>query len=135
MNALRSNPNIIITKADKGGQIVVLDKSTYIDNVNHILNNGPYVPVAKGPSASNLNKIKLAVKTSKVIPENLKKSIIPSISNCARFYALPKVHKPNFPFRSIVSNIGTASYKLSKFLVSKFSPLQCNNIYTVKNSN
>ena len=53
---------------------------------------------------------------------------------CAHFYALPKVHKINNPLRPIVSNLGTATYPLSQFLVSIFSPLWSINIYTIKNS-
>ena len=39
----------------------------------------------------------------------------PFFSNCARFYALPKVHKPDIPFRPIIYNIGMASHCLAKF--------------------
>ncbi|XP_054710410.1 uncharacterized protein LOC129220094, partial [Uloborus diversus] len=68
------------------------------------------------------------------IPLKVKRSVIPSTANCARFYALPKVHKAGIPFRPIVSNIGTASYKLAKYLVSVFSPLRSQNLFTVKHS-
>ena len=37
-------------------------------------------------------------------------------------------------FRPIVSNIGTASYKLARFLSRFLAHLTCNNLYTVKNS-
>ena len=53
---------------------------------------------------------------------------------CARFYALPEVHKINNPLRSIVSNSGTATYPLSKFLASIFSLLCSTNFHTLKNS-
>jgi hypothetical protein len=41
-------------------------------------------------------------------------------------YGLPKVHKPNFPLRSIISAIGTHSYKLAKFLVPLLRPFSTN---------
>ena len=60
--------------------------------------------------------------------------ITPHSAICARFYALPKIHKINNPLRPIVSNIGTATYPLSKFLASIFSPLCSTNSHTIKNS-
>ena len=59
---------------------------------------------------------------------------IPSVANCARFFALPKIHKPNLAFRPIVSNVGTASYKLARFLSQSLAHLTCNDFYPVKNS-
>ena len=41
-------------------------------------------------------------------------------------YDLPKVHKPNFPLRPIISAIGTHSYKLAKFLVPHLRPFSTN---------
>ena len=59
--------------------------------------------------------------------------VIPSLANCARFYALPKIHKPSLSFHPIVSNVGTASYKLARFQSQSLAHLTCNNHYTVKN--
>ena len=58
--------------------------------------------------------------------------VIPSVPKCARFYALPKIHKPTLAFRPIVSNVGTASYKFSHLLSQSLAHLTCNNLYTVK---
>ena len=60
--------------------------------------------------------------------------VIPSVTNCARFYALPKIHKHTLAFHLIVSNIDTASYKLAHFLSQSLTHLTCNNLHTVKNS-
>ena len=43
----------------------------------------------------------------------MKCRVIPSIANCARIYALHKIHKFILAFHPIVSNISTASYKLA----------------------
>ena len=47
--------------------------------------------------------------------------------------ALPKIHKINYPLRRIVSNTGTATYPISKFLPAVFSPLCSANFHTIKN--
>ena len=57
-----------------------------------------------------------------------------SFSNCARFYALPKVHKPAFPYCPKVSNIGIACYRLAKVFTTIFSLLFSANIHSFKSS-
>ena len=47
---LKLNDIIIITKAVRGGQIVVLDKNHYIESVNVLLNDGPYITLSHDPS-------------------------------------------------------------------------------------
>ena len=44
------------------------------------------------------------------------------------------IHKINNPLRRIVFNIGSATYPLSKFFASIFSPLFSTNFHTIKNS-
>ena len=51
----------------------------------------------------------------------------------ARFYGLPKIHKPIVPLRLITSCINFSTYNLSKHLVKILSPLITEK-YTVKNS-
>ena len=60
--------------------------------------------------------------------------VIPSTTKCARFYAIPKIRKPNLAFGPIVSDVGTASYKLFHFLSQSLDHLTCNKLYSVKNS-
>ncbi|XP_054722649.1 LOW QUALITY PROTEIN: uncharacterized protein LOC129232538 [Uloborus diversus] len=134
IKVLCSDPDLVVTKADKGGQIVILDKSSYLDKCNELIAVGPYVTLHKDPSIREINLIKNVVKSSPIISESSKRSLTPSVAHCARFYALPKVHKPDIPLRPIVSNIGTASYKLAKYLVSIFSSLLISNSFTVRNS-
>ena len=121
LKELKSNENIIITKADKGGQIVILDKNHYIEGVNKLLNDGPYVTVLHDPSLQELKKKKqlLNLLTSSQIPPN------PDFLLLFRFYALPKVNKPDIPFRPIISIVTTALYRLAKFLTTIFSFTLC----------
>ena len=48
-------------------------------------------------------------------------------------YGIPKIHKPDAPLRPVMSTIGTANYKLSKYLVSLLSPL-IGNVYSIRDS-
>ena len=99
-----------------------------------MLNSGPYAILNKDPSTNYLIEVKRNVKASVLLSDQTKHIVIPSFANCARFYALPKIHKPTLTFRPIVSNVGTASYKLVRFLSQSLAHLNCNNLYTVKNS-
>ena len=71
----------------------------------------------------------------KDIGEETYKEIYPSGSNPGKFYGTAKVHKlsneddmninnvDRLPLRPIVSNIGTATYKTSKYLAHLLAPL------------
>ena len=39
-NQIQKNKNILITKADKGGKVVVIDKSTYDEKMKDLLSDG-----------------------------------------------------------------------------------------------
>ncbi|XP_054720929.1 cationic amino acid transporter 2-like [Uloborus diversus] len=109
IKGLCSDPDLVVTKADKGGQIVILDKSSYLGKCNELIEVGPYVTLHKDPSIREFNLIKNVVNSSPIISESSKRYLTPSVAHCARFYALPKVHKPDIPLRPIVSNIGLAT--------------------------
>ena len=56
-----------------------------------------------------------------------------SISSPGVMYGLPKIHKDNVPLRPILSSIGTAGYKISKFILPYLTPFTTNQ-YTVQDS-
>lgn len=51
-----------------------------------------------------------------------------------RIYGLPKLHKEGIPLRPIVSNIGSVTYKLSKYCGEILKHLTKNSQYNIKNS-
>ena len=51
-----------------------------------------------------------------------------------RFYGFPKIHKPEIPFRPIVSFVNSPTYGVSSFLAKILSPVMGNTENTVKNS-
>ena len=53
-----------------------------------------------------------------------------------RIYGLPKIHKPDWPLRPIVSFINSPlySYNLSKFMAKRLTPLINSNNLSIKNS-
>ena len=55
-------------------------------------------------------------------------------SQFARFYGLPKIHKPDVHLRPIISVCGTSTYKLSKFLTKSLWWYTGKNFSFVKDS-
>ena len=75
------------------------------------------------------------------LPSNIYSNICLPGSYRVKFYGTAKIYKispnnsvQNLPVRPIVSNIGTLTYQLSKYLGSLFSSLS-ESEYTVKNQN
>jgi len=120
LKSLRSNQNIIITNADKGGCIVILDTDNYIRKIDAMLSDNT--------TYSKINHIDLNQKKSEVdiiinnlcednfISKRQKKFLSNYSPKMPVFYGLPKIHKNNIPLRPIVSQIDSPSYKINKFL-------------------
>ena len=64
INYLRSRKDIIITKANKGGKTVLLDKSTYIQKINDLLkDSSTYEKVNSDPLKKWQSKFNKQLKT------------------------------------------------------------------------
>ena len=57
-----------------------------------------------------------------VISLDILEDIYPSGSQPGKLYGLCKVHKENYPYRPLGSMIGTAEYKLAKYLDQIIKP-------------
>ena len=112
---------LLLKKANKGCQIVLIGKKNIILIMSvPVLQEGPYFHIKKDQTISLVIFAKKVIKNSVILNNVAKRSITPTSTICARFYALRKVHKINKLLRTIVTNIGTATYLLSKFLASIF---------------
>ena len=74
------------------------------------------------------------------LPSNIYSKIYPTGSAPGKFYGTAKIHKLSpddtineLPLRPTISNIGTATYHLSKYLAQLLSPLR-ESEYTIKNT-
>ena len=66
------------------------------------------------------------------IPKDLKDKIYPTSQEVPKIYGTPKIHKPSFPLRPIVSSIGSVSYYAAKIIADILSPLVGNTIHHIK---
>ena len=105
-----NNKDIIIKPADKGGAIVILNKTDYIQEGLRQLNDRHfYIPLEND-------------LTLKITMENIE-YLMPKCCRTQIFYLLPKIHKANNPGRPIVSACDGPTEKLSAFIFFYLQPL------------
>ena len=137
----------MIQKADKGNTIVLLHRISYISAIEEILNDHTKfsnLDIRAGKEINyktNLEKrissdLKL-LKDKEIIDKATYKDIKPVGSRSGVLYGLGKVHNEaqnGLPlFRSILSAIGTPTYKLAKYLLPFSTPLTQNE-YNITDS-
>ncbi|CAG2214887.1 unnamed protein product [Mytilus edulis] len=97
LEELKNNPSIILKEADKGGGIVIMDKTFYREKVLEQLNdNEYYTKLRKNNDKSTIRKIKKLVKEySESFTDNEIAYLCDFTPKEANFYGLPKIHKSN----------------------------------------
>ena len=135
---LKNNPDIYFTKADKSNTTVAMNKTKYIQEATLMLpDKKTYEPPKKDPTSTIYNKVNNIIKIWKsknFINEKIAYSLKSSNPLPARFYGLPKIHKPNHPLRPIVSFCGSPTYNLASFYNDVISNNIIPPISRVKNS-
>ena len=108
LKTLRNDPNIIILLADKGRTTVVMDKTDYSNKARKLLQDEKtYKKLNKNPTKTTISRINKKLKSLKdeqKLDDKTYHKVRPSDATTARFYGLPKIHKPNTPLRPIVSS-------------------------------
>lgn len=93
----------------------------------------------KDPTKTHMHKIQkllLKIKKEVDIPKELYRRLYPSDAIPPRAYGQCKAHKPTkqYPFRILVSTIGTAPYKVSEYLVKIIQATLSKSKVMIKNS-
>jgi len=117
---MKNNPNIIYTRADKGNITVALNRIEYTNKIEDMLSdNCTYEPVKKDPTrrlTDDMRELLARWKSKGHISNSTFNSIYCSDGNLPRAYGLPKIHKPGFTFRLIISSIDSPTYKLAYYI-------------------
>ena len=127
LDNLRKNHDITIKPADKGGAVVVQNTSDYIDECDRQLSDTTfYRQIENDPTLKYNNTIKSSllkgIKQNEIDNE-LFDQLIEKNPTAARFYTVPKIHKPNNPGRPIISGNGCPTEKISVFVDHHLRPL------------
>ena len=118
-----------------------MDKSLYVEKAALLLDNNKFEQLNEDPTNKLEGQVQRALREIKDdIGETDYWKLYPRGSKPAQFYGTAKVHKITdnetvsaLPLRPIVSNIGSATYKVSKYLASLLSPLATSE-YTISNT-
>lgn len=107
LHNLRKDQDRLVIPADKGNCTVVMDRKDYDDKVQQMLNDQRiYKVLDKDPTQRMERKLneKLAnLKRENKISDSLYNKLCSSDGLPLRFYGLPKIHKPGYPLRPIMS--------------------------------
>ena len=131
------NDDLIVTKADKGNSIVILDRSEYNSKVNDFLTSSNAVVYQDFDFDKFCENVRKTVnKCEYVIREpHTKRSILISNPRIQLLHGLPKVHKPGIPIRPVVSFVHSPTYRLAKFLDTWFRHVsEINSFFAIRNS-
>ena len=129
---LSDNQDIFLLKQDKGRGIVIMDRSKYVEKSLEILQTNKFTELQEDPTAQFETRVQTCLrKMKKRFDAATYKNIYPTASRPGRFYGTAKLHKiaegctnvNQLPIRPIISNIGTATYKTSKYLAKLLAPL------------
>ena len=121
---LKKDRSLHITKADKSNALVILDKTDYISKIGNMLSDATtYAKLNKDPGDSVVSNFNKTIKSVLSGHPDLIKQFITLAPSMPYLYGLIKTHKPGNPVRPIISTVGSATYKLSKWLVSVLGPL------------
>ena len=135
---LRENPNLLITKADKGNKIVITAAEEYHNKMLELLGDeNTYIKLKTDPTTKILKKIGNLLdgwKERKYIDSRTHRRMKVSSCNPPRIYGLPKIHKNGRPLRPVVSTIGSATYNIAKFLANIIGKIVGKTEYHVVNS-
>lgn len=138
INSKIKEDDLIVTKADKGNCVVILDKPAYITKTITFLSSPDFLPLNKNPLTSYNTKIRKKINDSNdtlIALGTSSSKLLISNPHPPVLYSLPKIHKENIPIRPIVSFINSPAYKLANFLNKIFnSYLQVSSPFSIKNT-
>lgn len=127
--------DVVYVKADKGNQVVILNKSDYDNRVLQLINECKYKEIKRNPLKKmirEVNSFRQRVRT--IFGDRVCRSLIVSNPILPKLYALPKTHKEGKKMRPIVSNVNAPCYRLAKWLVKELKCLPKLETLSVKNS-
>ena len=126
LTRLGEDRKLHITRADKGGGVIVMDKAEYTQKMMTILTDGDtYQPRPVGSGLREAASLKQRLRQLLSRSEQGKRllHLLPENPRIPKAYGLPKTHKEGIPLRPIISGIGSTPHNLAKVLAKPLSKL------------
>uniref|UniRef100_A0A8C5PK61 Uncharacterized protein n=1 Tax=Leptobrachium leishanense TaxID=445787 RepID=A0A8C5PK61_9ANUR len=140
LKELVSNESIEIKPADKGGGVVIMTATYYIDEANRMLGDiGTYRRLNKNPTKEIQCKFDEYLEqghTLGILNNHEFKYLKVAHPRTPVFYFLPKIHKDQNkpPGRPIISGVGSISSRVSEYLDHQLQPYVVNTIAHLKDT-
>ena len=128
LNNLKKREDIIITKADKGGAVVIINVEDYLKEAKRQLDDTEfYRSVNNDLTETHTKIVNKAIKyfaKEKLLPEHVAKALLLDDPKTAKFYLLPKIHKKNVPVPGgpITNAIGCATSTIAELVNFQLQP-------------
>ena len=127
MKELSEREDVIITKADKGGAVVIVDVKDYIKEAERQLNNTEnYRKLHEDPTATNMKLVNDTIeifKKQKLINEKVAEGLKRNDPKTPKFYLRPKIHKEGNPGCPVVSSVTCHTANISKYVDYHLQPI------------
>ncbi|XP_070548154.1 uncharacterized protein [Ptychodera flava] len=127
LQQLTNREDLTIKAADKGGGIVVMDTSWYIDKCNdHLQNQSFYKELDHDPTDLYIGELENKVRKwekNKWISRDIASKLIPKEPKPGHFYGLPKIHKENTPLRPIIPQCQALTSPLAAYVDHVLQPI------------
>uniref|UniRef100_A0A1I8HME7 Bromo domain-containing protein n=1 Tax=Macrostomum lignano TaxID=282301 RepID=A0A1I8HME7_9PLAT len=133
---LRADKSIVIKPADKGSQLVILDRQDYVRECLRQLDDPAFYRPLNEPinrfTAQRIRAVFQSLLDRRLIDKRQFTAFCPKEEfRTRRFYILPKIHKPAEswplgdipPGRPIVSDVDSESYASGRFIDSFLQPI------------
>ena len=119
----REYDDIVIKEADKGSEVVIMDKDRYIaEGMHQFTNRQVYIPVSEDPIEEMRMKVSTAVaklgEDGFTDDEPLDYLSPTGDLKAGRFYLLLKLHKKGCPGRPVISGCSTSTKRIWQFVHS-----------------
>ena len=117
--------------------MVIMDRQDYVSKANTLFNQNTCRSIPQDPTNTIKNKlinILKRVKSQTGLSNQTYKAMYPTGCVPPKFYGLPKIHKPDTPFRPTVSSCGSVTYGLAKELAKILKPLVGKSPYHINST-
>ena len=110
MEELAKPKNLILTKSDKGGAVVIIDTDSYIKEANHrqLSDKASYKQLSQDQTLQQnrmFNQTIEKFKNEKLLPKKTADGLKVSNPKIPKLYILPKINTPNNPGRPVTNSI------------------------------
>ena len=129
---LYKNKEVLVLRQDKGRGVVLMNRIDYNAKSTMFLSGNEFEELMDDPTQSFQDRVQQTLLgMKKRFTDAQYKRLYPSSSRPGLYFGLAKVHKlkndtdsvEQLPLRPVISNIGTATYELSKYLASLLKPI------------